>query len=656
MRHPTPHRSDRPPRSSPRRRLAWLLAAAGTALLLSALLLSAPLPGHELVPAGTPRNAAHAIVTRDGVRLAADVWLPADLHPGERIPAILTVTRYWRAPAMGPLFRLRVLLGRERVPNLDLADAWNARGYALVLVDARGSGASSGSRPIEWSPAEVADTGEIIDWIARRPWSNGRVGATGVSYAGNAAELAALSRHAALRAVAPLYSDFDPLLHLAMPGGVDNAGFVEAWSAANLALDAGDVCALEGVRGPRCLAARLLVPGPKPVDGDHGGRLLRRAIDEHATLDLAAALATADHRDDLLPGSGLGVGDVSPYGRLEALEAAAVPTLVRVGWLDAATADGALARFSSSDAPQRLVIGAWSHGGLNDVDPFRPPASWPEPRREAQFDELVAFFDAHLKGDAPEDDPPRTIRYVTMNEGRWRTTTTWPPPEVAPRRLYLGAEGTLTDAPPVAAAEADRYLVDFTASSGATTRWHTNLGGGDVVYPDRRDEDAKLLTYTSAPLRRPLRLTGAPLLSLPLASTHIDGALHVYLESVAPDGRVTYLTEGILRLVHRADPGAALPYSPLDPRLPRRSFRRADAAPLVPGEVVRVELPLFSTSVRLEAGHRVRIAVAGHDASLFARYPAEGDPELTVWRSAERPAWLELPVAAADPRAEGSVR
>lgn len=35
----------------------------------------------------------------------------------------------------------------------------------------------------------------------------------------------------------------------------------------------------------------------------------------------------------------------------------------------------------------------------------------------------------------------------------------------------------------------DSYMVDFTASSGKQTRWHTQLGGGDVVYPDRAQED-----------------------------------------------------------------------------------------------------------------------------------------------------------------------
>ena len=67
--------------------------------------------------------------------------------------------------------------------------------------------------------------------------------------------------------------------------------------------------------------------------------------------------------------------------------------------------------------------------------------------------------------------------------------------------------------------------------------------------------------------------------------------------------------------------------------------------PLTPGEVTLVEMPLYATSVRLEAGHRLRIAIAGHDASTFAQYPEDGMPVLTVSHSPDGPSFLELPVA-----------
>ena len=178
-----------------------------------------PLAGEETIPAGYMRDVSRHLAMRDGTQLAVDIWLPGELQVGEQLPAIMEATRYWRAPAMGPLYRLLVSLGQKQVPKLAAADAWNGAGYALVLVDTRGSGASFGQRPVEWSDAEVADLGEVIGWLASQPWSNGRVGAQGISYSGNTAELSIVSHPPALKAVAPLYSDFDPLLFLAMPGG-----------------------------------------------------------------------------------------------------------------------------------------------------------------------------------------------------------------------------------------------------------------------------------------------------------------------------------------------------------------------------------------------------------------------------------------------------
>ena len=624
-----------------RRLLGLILIGIGliAAVLLYLMYLN-PVSGEEMVPAGYARNTSSYVTMRDGTRLAADVWVPPNLEADQRLPAIMTTTRYWRAHDMGPIYRLLVGVDEASVPNIWMADQWNGAGYVLVLVDARGSGASSGQRPVEWSDAEVADMGEVTEWIASQPWSDGNVGAVGISYSGNTAELSTIPASPALRAVAPLYSDFDPQFFLTMPGGVYNRVFVEAWNGANQALDANDICALEKAEGLGCWLLKLSVPGVKPVDGDTGGQILRAAIAGHETLDLAAALAAMSYRDDTLP-DGVSIGDVSPYGRIDAIEAAAVPMLVRAGWLDAATADGALSRYLTSEVEQELVIGAWSHGGHYDTDPFEPGDAFAVPTFDQQFADLAAFFDRHLRGPATSV-AQKSIRYYTMNEGRWRTTPTWPPPEMATRRWYLGADQSLDESPPQAAG-ADDYAVDFSASSGDSTRWLTNLTGDDVYYPDRANEDARLLTYTGAPLAADIRITGTPVVSLHLSSTRADGALHVYLEDVAPDGRVTYLTEGILRLVHQVADDTVLSYEAAGPR---RSFRRADAEALAPGVVVRVDLPLYATSVRVEAGHRLRIAIAGHDASTFARYPADDAPVLTVVRSPARPSFLELPVAA----------
>ena len=456
------------------------LGIAGAGLVY--LMYLNPVSGEETVPAGYARNTSSYLEMRDGIHLAADVWVPKDLEADEKLPAIMVTTRYWRAHAMGPIYRLLVGVGEAHVPNLHMADQWNEAGYALVLVDARGSGASTGERPVEWSDAEVADMGEVTEWITSQPWSNGAVGAVGISYSGNTAELSTMPAHPALRAVAPLYSDFDPQFFLTMPGGVYNRAFVEAWNDANQALDANDICALEEVDGLECWWLKLSVPGVKPVDADSGGALLGEAVAGHETLDLAGALEAMSYRDDTLP-DGTSIGDISPYKRLEAIEAARVPMLIRVGWLDAATVDGALSRYMTSDMAQELVIGAWNHGGEDDVDPFQPQWTFPDPTFDQQFTDLAAFFDRHL-GETDTSVPAKSIRYYTMNEGRWRTTAIWPPADMNSQRWYLGPDQSLTDQP-ARTEGTDDYAVDRSASSGDATRWQTNLTGGDVYYPDR---------------------------------------------------------------------------------------------------------------------------------------------------------------------------
>jgi putative CocE/NonD family hydrolase len=126
------------------------------------------------------------------------------------------------------------------------------------------------------------------------------------------------------------------------------------------------------------------------------------------------------------------------------------------------------------------------------------------------------------------------------------------------------------------------------------------------------------------------------------SSTHTDGAFIVYLEDVAPDGRVTYITEGQLRAVMRRisdEPPLYTKYGP------HRSELRADAMPLVPGEVAELRIELWATSVLIRKGHRIRVAVAGADRDTFLRYPRDGGvPTITVQRNATYPSRIDLPI------------
>ena len=120
------------------------------------------------------------LTMRDGIQIAIDLMLPAPLAPGARIPTILIMARYWRS------FELRVPDQPNKAwigPRDAIAGYLLPRGFAVVVVDARGAGASTGVNRYPWSPEERADYGEVTTWVLNQPWSTGKVGATGIPYA-----------------------------------------------------------------------------------------------------------------------------------------------------------------------------------------------------------------------------------------------------------------------------------------------------------------------------------------------------------------------------------------------------------------------------------------------------------------------------------------
>jgi putative CocE/NonD family hydrolase len=179
-----------------------------------------------------------------------------DLQSLHRVPGT-RIHRWWRCitPVLPNSWRI------------NRAAYFNQRHFAVLAVDARGSGASGGNRTMEWSPAEVADMGEVAAWAAQQPWSNGHVGTFGISYDGNAAELAADASQPAIRAVMPLYDNFDVLWAI-QAGGVAQCALLQEWSDVVAAMDRDDVCGADEAKGWDCWKDRLMTSGVRRVDAD----------------------------------------------------------------------------------------------------------------------------------------------------------------------------------------------------------------------------------------------------------------------------------------------------------------------------------------------------------------------------------------------------
>jgi predicted acyl esterase len=518
---------------------------------------------------------------------------------------------------------------REQDRDEQLNRALAAAGFAVVAVDARGTGASFGVSRAPWSAEEIEDDRDVLDWVVAQPWSDGSAVAFGISYDANAAMRLSALGHPALKAVAPLFPDFDPYAGIAFPGGVFNRGFVTSWNALNQALDRNDACQLAQLRGLPCEMWKAAVAGPRPVEDP----LLPLAIAEHgANLDLLAALGVATCSDDPL-GPGLpSLEDVAPHRAAAGINQANTPWMVRVGWHDADTVAGALAAYRTLSNPMVLIVGATNHAGLFRADPFLPPGAPAEPPFEEQLGETIQFLGEALGGKPVE----RAIRYQTLGEGTWRSARSWPPEGVSERTLYLGTEGTLVESPP-GEQLTEQLQVDPQTSTGTKNRWLTPLDAGAVAYEDRAEQDKKMAVYTTPPLEKDLRVTGDPSIVLHLTPSG-DGAVFVYLEDVAPDGKVTYITEGLLALEHRNSGTAPYQGAPF-----ARSFHRAGRAQVQPGEPLELRIPLSPVSALFRAGHRIRVAIAGADADTFG--PASAGLSYAIHRGTPAPSRLMLPVA-----------
>ena len=567
----------------------------------AAILLVATVVSISATAAGSDpvRRETASIRMPDGVTLAADIVRSDAAGPS---PAILVMTRYGRAERFSP----------------NAVKAFTASGVVLVLVDVRGSGASQGVFPVIFSREERGDIAGILAWIASQSWSNGRVVVTGVSYDGNLAALALASESPALAAVVPRFVDLDTYGDLAFPGGMRNEMLLREWGALTEAHDHGLPCLLAA---SACEGAADLTPLAE--DGDR--RMLRRALLEHQrnwspyrdTFGIAFS-------DDVTP-SGRRLDEGSLSGVLPRLAASRTPVQLWGSWFDAATADGALRWFEAApDAPLELFLGGWTHGGGGRVDPLLPASARSEQGAPVPAQEFLGFVKRALE--APQGIR-RRITYYTAGAGVWRSTPTWPPKGLSPTRWHLSAGGLLGTMPDADAGGADRYKVDFAATTGKSNRWTTQLGGGPVDYGDRRLADARLLTYTSAPLEEDVEITGTPSVSLGMSATHPDGAVIAYLEAVRPDGGVVYLSEGRRRLALR------------------NGFRRSDAAPVEPGARLDLRIDLHAVSAVVPRGHRLQLAIAGADADTFARSPATGDPVYTFHRGPESRSFLEIPQA-----------
>ncbi len=536
------------------------------------------------------------IPMRDRVRLAANIWTPS---AAGRFPTILIRTPYDKTAQ----FR------RYRLDN------YLAAGYAVVLQDTRGRGDSEGE--FDFYFPEGKDGYDTIEWIARQPWSNGRVGMDGGSYLGTVQWLAAREQPPHLACIAPTASSgrlFDEIPFL---GGAFRLDWALPW--------------LFGVSG-RVVQSELgaLIPWDSLVQQRPLARLdtlmgrplrLYQEMLAHPTLD---QYWRRIHFTD------------ADFARIR------VPSLTVTGWLDGDQPgalwywDG-LSRRGGDVPPHYLIIGPWTHagtyqGGVRKVGEMQFDSTSVLPIQRIR----IEFFDWCLKQATPSWEAP-PVRVYVPGTNRWVTADRYPVPGTTVRDLFLASggaantaagDGRLTWEPP-GNLPPDRFIHDPrrpVPSQDATTD-HRNIEGRSDV-----------LVYSSDPLAEPLEVLGRIFVTLWAATDAVDTDFTAKLLDVHPDGRAVLIgsqAAGVRRASYRKGPERLVP--------------------LEPNAVEEYSVELFDIGHTFQPGHRIRLEVASSAAPYINPNPGTGRPfgtdttfvtaRQTVWHDRTRPSRVHLPIA-----------
>lgn len=445
------------------------------------------------------------ITLRDGIRLAARVWLPEDAVQ-RPVSAILDSVPYRRSDGTA-------------IGDAAWGTYFAAHGHAFVRVDLRGSGDSGGVMVDEYTEQEQLDCEEVIAWIAAQPWCTGAVGMIGVSW-GAFAGLQMAARHPdQLKGVVAIHGSDDRYS--------DDVHYV-----------GGCISAMDMTQWATSMAAYLNQPPDPLVVGD-AWREQWRARLENARLFIEPWLGHQRRDDYWRQGSAR-----------EHYAAIRCPIFAVGGWSDGYR-DMVFRLVENVSGPVRGLIGPWGHTS--------PEAGRPGPAI-GFLQECVRFFAASLDGEQNGFlDEPRLISYMqepvapagsyAHREGRWVADPSWPSPTVQDWTRVLGDAG-LVAAGDAAETGVVRRLCGLQATGADGGVWCGDGSAADFAL-DQRPDDGASLCWDSEPLSERVELLGKGVAQLECSVDHPQGLVCVRVCDVAPEGRSTLVARGLLNLSRR---------------------------------------------------------------------------------------------------------
>lgn len=604
------------------------------------------------------------IAMRDGVRLATDIYRPTG--NSESRPVILERTPYDKtAPS-----RSEMRVGDSApLSRLDVARYFVSRGYVVVFQDCRGRHGSEGDFTKYLDDA--TDGFDTLSWLVEQPWSNGKIGTMGLSYAAHTqAALACLNPPG----LACMFLDSGGFSN-AYQGGIRQGGAFELKQAT--------WAYRQALESPLAKSEPLVRAALEAVDiCDWFKRLPWRP--GHSPIR-----SVPEYEDYLF--EQWQAGDFDDYWKQAGIYAAGfyddfadVPMMHMSSWYDPypkTATENFVGLSARKQSPVRLVLGPWTHGDrvlsyAGNVD--FGPASVLDGNLADDFLEMrLRWFDQWMKNIENGVAAEPTVRVFLMgggsgtrnSEGRldhggvWREADNWPLPETEFTPYYCWSDGTLRPTTPANNEDFLRYNHDprspVPTIGGAITSGAPVMKGGaydQCEGPEFFGCEPPYLPLASRPdvlvfetprLVSDVEVIGPIKVHLWIASDCPDTDFTAKLIDVYPPnkdypgGYAMILTNGILRCRYRD------------------SWEHPEM--MTPGEIYEIEIELYPTANHFVSGHRIRLDISSSDFPHFDVNTNTGEPEgmarLTqiatnsVYMDQARPSHILLPIVPAQNKA-----
>jgi predicted acyl esterase len=429
------------------------------------------------------------VPARDGTPIACQLWNPGRngrVAPG-RFPVVVSEFTPYTITHVSGTEALKDSPAWALTWVTEHAEYFASRGYVVAVCDVRGTGGSGGDFPTWFQPIEAQDNYDLIEWLARQPWSTGRIGQGGLSYASLTSQRVAALNPPHLKAIVPEVAPGN-IYEYVYPGGIRSTQG-PAWAATVRAMSLGRV---DSARIARSFAAH-------PLYDDFWRQI--------------------DITDNL--------------------RQIRVPTLMVGGWQDLFT-NGTVEDFTGRSSRTWLLM----HPGQHMPASEEPHAPVPKGAELAWWDHwLMQLPNAPLPSARVT-----SFELPVAGGGGWQELSAWPPPGVQPRRMYLNADRTLTENSGPAGNSS--YPVNPFDGPARSWLFNYAAYPEDPA-SDQSVADQQRLTFTTASLTENTVVAGTPRVHLRAALSAPDGYFVVKIEDVAPDGTSTTITDGYLKASHR---------------------------------------------------------------------------------------------------------